>query len=120
VRRRAFTLVLTLLIAAAPVVGLICELDCDAPRGTGQTCHTGARDVVSLRNSGHECRRQHDPTEATVTNASTGNFGTSSIAAFLAIGPSVVATGQSRPACVHGPPGSSARSVTSLNTILRI
>jgi hypothetical protein len=122
VKRRAFTLVLTLVVAATPVVGVICEIDCDAPRGTQQTCHepAGAREVVSLRNSGHECRRQHDPTEATVANASAGNLGTSSIAAFLPIGPSVVATDQSRPACVHGPPGSSARTVTSLNTILRI
>jgi hypothetical protein len=122
VRRRAFTLVFTLVVAAAPIFGVICEIDCDAPRGIRQTCHkpAGARDVVSLRNSGHECRRQHDPTVATVTNASAGNIGISSVAAFLPIGPSVVATDQSRQACVHGPPGSNARGVTSLNTILRI
>jgi hypothetical protein len=122
VRFRAFTCVLTLLVATAPVIGVICELDCDAPKAARQTCHEPVvtRDAMIVRAAGHACRHQPGPTEATVTNASARDFGTSSIATFLPIRAFLAGRDQIRPNTVHGPPGSRPRGATSLTLVLRI
>ena len=57
-RFRFFALALALLVAAAPVVGVVCAMDCDQPPATFLPCHDAAapHGGIALSNAPHAVR----------------------------------------------------------------
>jgi hypothetical protein len=125
VRLRSFALALALLVAATPVIGIVCAMDCDQPPATSLPCHdaTVPHDGITLRAAPHACDHDHTGAgPALLTSASGRDSVGTSIASLaptfvFAIVPEPHATAAG---AMHGPPGLSARSWSSLITVLRI
>jgi len=125
VRQWSFTLALALLVAVTPVIGVVCELDCDTPPAKSAPCHDASvpRDGSAVRGTSHGCDHDHmEGSPALLTNRS----GRDSVVVSAAAPPLMLVRAflpepqmTALPA-MHGPPGSSARSTTSLTTALRI
>ena len=125
VRFRSFALALALLVAATPVIGIVCAMDCDQPPPTSSTCHDGSvlHAGVTLRGAPHAC--DHDDggaTPALLTTSSARDSAGTSVAALaptfvLAIIPSAHS---SVAGAMHGPPGLSTRNTSFHTTVLRI
>ena len=114
---------MTFVVAAAPVLATICEIDCDAPKAAAtESCHAhaAAADGASVRDAARECRTQHAPSDAIVTKARALDVTAIALDAFITadiFAPDLVTR---RSEAFHGPPGSVARSSTAFNTVLRI
>jgi hypothetical protein len=125
VRLRSFGLVLSLLVAATPVMGVVCAMDCDRPPATSLPCHgpTVPREGILLHAAPHACDHDHTGgSPALLTNASArGSEGISVVSAAptLALAFLPEAHGASADA-VHGPPGLGARRASFHVTVLRI
>jgi len=122
---RSFALALALLVAATPVIGIVCAMDCGRPPARSSTCHDGSvPDAgVTLESAPHACDHNHGGAKpALLTSFSARDSAGTSVAALapafvLAILPEVPA---SAAGTMHGPPGLSARSTSFRTTVLRI
>jgi hypothetical protein len=125
VRFRAVAFVIALFFGLSPVVGAICELDCDdsQPKQTQQDCHRtpGSTDGTSVRDGGHACGHRHNDVPAFVAGPNARDVTSLSVAVLPAATLHSVAPARegSRSPLTHGPPGSTAR-ITAFSTILRI
>lgn len=125
VRLRSFALALALLVAATPVIGIVCAMDCDQPLATSVPCHdaTVPHDGIRLSAAPHACDHDHaGGTPALLTSASARESVGTSVAA---LAPAVVfallpEADAAAAGAMHGPPALSARSTPFLITVLRI
>ena len=126
VRLRSFALVLALVVAATPVIGVLCEMECDqSPAASSSGCHGASvpQDGTALRGGPHACDHNHTGgSPALLTSAkSRDSVGIS----FPALPPTLVhaLVDEARlaaAAAMHGPPGLSGRIPSSHITVLRI
>ena len=124
VRVCSFAFVLALLVTAKPVLGVVCEMDCDQPPTTSSECHqsTGSPGGSTVRGGQHGCDHDHTAgSPALLANASVRD----AVVNFVAIPVQTLAHVSVTDARValfamHGPPGLSGRSTSSHNTALRI
>jgi len=123
VRVRAIALVLGLFLGVAPVIRVICEMDCDQPL-TASHCHesTGSPGGPTVRGAEHACDHDHTPGgPALLTSASARDLVTTLIALPLAtLAHASVTDARMAILAVHGPPGLSGRSTSFQSTILRV
>ena len=122
VKFRLFGFVMALLVAVTPVLGFVCQMDCDRP--LKPTCHEtmGSFGGPTIGAVHHACDHDHTGARAALV----GSTGTREAVGpgFVSIAPT--AFGQATVPDIaamfdmHGPPGSSARSVSSRTTVLRI
>jgi hypothetical protein len=125
VRLRSFALALALLVAATPVIGIVCTMDCGQPPATSSTCHDGSvhHASVTFRSAPHACDHDHGGANpALLTSSSARDSTGTSVAALapafvLAILPEAPASAAD---AMHGPPGLSVRSTSFQTTVLRI
>lgn len=125
VRLRSFALALALLVAATPVIGIVCAMDCGQPPARSSTCHDGSvpHAGITLRGTPHACDHHHGGAKpALLTSSSARDSAGTSVAAsapafVLAI---PVEAPASAAGAMHGPPGLSARSTSFQTTVLRI
>ena len=124
VRRRSFSLVFALLIAAGPVVAAVCELDCDPPPATSSHCHRAAAgEGQTVRGTLHTCGQAHfAESPALLTGASCRD---QLVTRVTALSPCVERMSLQVPiagtaVAMHDPPGLILRSTNSLATVLRI
>lgn len=124
VRLRSFAFVLGLLLAATPVLGVVCQMDCDQLSAPPAECHKSSASPggPTVQGAQHGCDHDHtagSPALRASTNArdSVGN----------AIGISVSTLAQASVTdarvaslSMHGPPGSSGRDTSFRITVLRI
>ena len=123
VRLRLFALFFALALAATPVLGVVCQMDCDQLRAT-PTCHesAGSPDGPTLRDAQHACNHDHSTgSPALLSSASARD----SVGAFVALPLTTLAQASVPDArvailAIHGPPGLSGRSKSSLAIVLRI
>ena len=122
VKLRAAALTLALLVAAAPVLVVVCELDCDAPKTATQSCHklAATQASVNLRDASHDCHQRHSAPDATMTSANARDFSTGSFVALVPTPTPFVFGTDELGAATHGPPGLSPHLSTPLTTVLRI
>jgi hypothetical protein len=123
VRLRWFAFIVTLVLAATPVLGAVCQMDCDQVRAT-PPCHESASSPNGpiVRSAQHACNHDHSTgSPALLASVSArdlvGNFVAIPVPtlahAFLPdAGVTILA--------IHGPPGLSDRSTSFTITILRI
>jgi hypothetical protein len=113
---------MALLVAVTPVLGFVCQMDCDRP--LKPTCHEtiASFDGPTIGAVHHACDHDHTGARAALV----GSAGVRE-----AVGPSFVSNaptpfgqvavpGIAAMFDMHGPPGPSARSVSSRTTVLRI
>lgn len=125
VRLRSFALVLALLLAATPLLGVVCEMDCDQPQATSPACHTAnvPDDAITLRNGPHSCDHDHTSGSPALLASASGR---DSVGASVAVPlptlahVSVPAARMVLAAALHGPPGLSGGMKASYLTVLRI
>ena len=125
VRLRSFALALALLVAAAPVIGIVCAMDCDQPPAVSFTCHDAnvPHAGMTLRNAPHACDHDHGgASPALVTSSSARDSAGISVAASAS--PFVIAilpeANAATAGATHDPPGLSARRPSFHITVLRI
>jgi hypothetical protein len=123
VRLRSFAFVVALLLTSTPVVGAICEMDCDQVPAN-PPCHESARfpGGPAVRGAQHACNHDHS-TESPALLAGAG--ARDSVRAFVVLPLTTLAHALAPDARVailamHGPPGLGGRSTPSATTILRI
>ena len=124
VAARSFAFVLALLLTATPVLGVVCEMDCDQPLASSSECHKSAVSPggPTVRGAQHGCDHDHTTSgPALLASASARN----SVAHFVAIQLPTLAHVSAPDARVailamHGPPGLSGRNTSSTITVLRI
>jgi metal-dependent amidase/aminoacylase/carboxypeptidase family protein len=124
VRLRSFALVLLLQFAATPVIGLVCEMDCDQPPAA-PACHesTAPPDGPTVRGARHACDHDHTTSSLALLAAATArdSHGTFSAVSVPAFAYASAPDARVAIAAVHGPPGLSGRTSTSSRiTVLRI
>ena len=122
VRLRFFTLVLALLVAATPVIGVVCEMDCDRPTAASPRCHQSnvPHDGVTLRDVPHACHHDHTSGRPAFLTSASGRdaVGTSFGALTATLVPAILAeTHAAACGALHGPPG---RRTSPHITVLRI
>ena len=125
VRRRSFALVLALVVAATPVIGLVCAMDCDQPPAASAPCHdeSVSHGGLTLRGTSHAC--DHDHTGASPALLA-GSSARDSVGTSVEVGsPTLVHALLSEAhtaaaGAMHGPPVLNARSTSSHITVLRI
>jgi hypothetical protein len=123
VKFRVFAFVLALLVAATPVLGAVCQIDCDqAP--AAPACHQSMSKPVGpiVRGTHHSCDHDHTGgSPALLANATARDSAASVVGvsvptatheALVDVRLTVTST--------HGPPGPNSLSTSSLITILRI
>lgn len=125
VRVRLLAFIVTLVVAASPVLGLVCQMDCDQHQAMG-ACHESATssDRTSLQSADHPCDHDHATGSLGVVTSVTSSrdavmLGHSSP---LVSNPSPSLSPEIHRALsdMHGPPDVTGRSVSSRTTILRI
>lgn len=120
-RRVAF--VLALLVAAGPVIGVACELDCETPSTRSSGCHDVAtRGGDTMRPAAHACGHAHVAEPGAMRPGVSGRDQHVPFVSALwhrasAFSPAAVGAAA---LAFHGPPGVTARSISSLATVLRI
>jgi hypothetical protein len=123
VRFRSFASVLALLVTAMPVLGVVCEMDCNQPPATA-ACHTSAAssDGPTVRRAPHGCDHDHTTgTPALLTGASARDSVGNVIAVPVAtLTHASVTNARVALLAMHGPPGLAGRSTSSPITVLRI
>jgi Universal stress protein family len=120
---RSFAFVLALLLTATPVVGVVCEMDCDQVPAT-PPCHESARfpGGPAVRGAQHACNHDHS-TDSPALLAGAG--ARDSVRAFVVLPLTTLAhalapDGRVAILAMHGPPGFGSRNTPSAITILRI
>ena len=121
---RSVALVLALVVAVAPAISLVCDMDCVPPPAASTACHaaSGPGDATAL-SATHTCDHDHSVGSPALLTGATGrdSVGASYAAAPLTLAESLVPEApEATAAAVHGPPGPTSRSTTSLTTVLRI
>jgi hypothetical protein len=122
---RSFALALALLIAATPVIGVVCAMDCHPAPATSSLCHEAAvpHDRVTFRAAPHAC--DHDQTGGTaalLAIASARDCARISTVA-TAPTPALAMLPEADAAAAdaeHGPPGLGVRMTSFHITVLRI
>ena len=124
VMARSFAFVLALMLTATPVLGVVCEMDCDQPPATSSECHesTASPGGPTVRGAQHGCDHDHTTGSPALLASASGR---DSIVNFVAIPVPTLAHASVTDArvailAIHGPPGLSGRSTSSHNTVLRI
>jgi hypothetical protein len=124
VRFRSFALALALLVAATPVIGVVCAMDCDRSLATWPPCHDEPipHDGITLRAAHHACDHDHTGGRpALLISPGRDPVGISVAAPALMLAVAILPEAHAATACaLHGPPGLTARSTSSLITVLRI
>ena len=125
VRRRSFALVLALLVAANPAIGVVCAMDCAQPPAASAPCHNASvpHDGITLRGAPHACDHDHaGASPALLASASArDSVGTSVAAPSSTLVHAILPEAHTAAAgTMHGPPGLNARSTSSHITVLRI
>jgi hypothetical protein len=122
VRFRSFAFLLALLLTATPVLGVVCEMDCDRPPASSE-CHqsTSSASGPTVRRVQHGCHHDHTTGRPAVLASASAR---DSVASVVAIGLPTLAhalLSDVRVAmlAMNGPPGVIGRS-TSTIIILRI
>jgi hypothetical protein len=123
VRLRFFAFIVAVSMATTPVLGVICEMDCEklpAP----PTCHVSANspDGPSLRSGPHACNHDHSMDSAAVVASAVARNSVGTYVAVPIATTALAAVAVARVAilAMHGPPGLTGRSVSSRLTVLRI
>jgi hypothetical protein len=122
VRVRCLALVLLLTVAVVPVIGVICELDCDKP-ATRSACHgAAAGERATLRGNVHGCGQGHlAGAPARLAGASSRAHEVAPDALPLLCVPTVSPVpGLPAALTLHGPPGLDSRNTNAIPTVLRI
>lgn len=123
VRSRSLALFLAVLVAATPILGLVCAIDCEEPAAAASSCHVAESSTAVQKMAGtlHRCDQDH------TTGAPAVVFGSSARECLGAFVPLVFATIAPAPGrdplairAMHGPPGPGGRDTSFLNTVLRI
>ena len=124
VKLRSLAFVLALLLTATPVLGVVCQMDCDQPPAKSSACHesAAARGEPTVRSAQHGC--DHDQTTgspALLASISARD----SVAHFVANRLPTLAAVSAPDARVailamHGPRGVSGRNTSSTISVLRI
>lgn len=124
VRLRHFAFLLGVLLAATPLLGVVCQMDCDPPPAISSECHQSAAspEAATVHGARHGCDHDHTIASPAVR---AGTNARDSVGSVIAISVPTVAQASVTDARVaildkHGPPGLSGRSTASHNTILRI
>ena len=123
VRLRSFAFVLALLLTAMPVLGVVCEMDCDQPPATSDCHRSGdSSDASTIAGGRHGCDHDHtiaSPALLASSNArdSVGSFVPLSLATLAHT--AVIHAHVAIPA-MHGSPALSGRGTSFRFTILRI
>ena len=123
VRLRSAALVLTLVFVATPLLGVVCEMDCDQPPAASGCHETTVPGGPGVRAAQHACGHDHTIGSPALL---AGTSARDSIAACFDVAVPTFAHTSNCDASVagtsamHGPPGLSARSTSSRTTILRI
>jgi hypothetical protein len=122
VRVRCVALVLLLTVAVVPVIGVVCELDCDKA-GARSACHgAAAGETAVLRGNVHGCGHGHlAGAPALLARASSRAHEVWPDALPLLFVPTV-SPAPELPAALtlHGPPGLDSRNTNAIPTVLRI
>jgi hypothetical protein len=123
VRLRLVAVLLALVLAATPVLGVVCQMDCDHVPAT-PTCHESASspDGSIVRSAQHACNHDHSTgSPALLASAGARDL----VGTFVALPLTTLADASVPDARVailamHGPPGLSGRSTSPHTTVLRI
>ena len=123
-RIRAFAFVVVLQFTVTPVLGMLCQMDCDQPPKAA-ACHetTASSDGATVRSAHHLCDHDHRASPALLASVAAIRDSVGSLFVPLSIAAVTDAAVVELPATLadmHGPPGLSGRSVSSRITILRI
>jgi hypothetical protein len=125
VKVRSFACILALVLAATPVLGLVCQLDCDQlPKSVA--CHESANssDHLSVRSAPHPCDHDHTGGSPALAASASGFRESVGIAmvglSIPALAHATVSDVRTAIADVHGPPGLIASRLSALITVLRI
>lgn len=122
-RLRSLAFVLALMLAATPVLGVVCEMDCEQPSAT-PACHSAApvHDGLTLRGHQHDCARDHaSGTPALLAGTSARDAGRTFVAIFApTLAQASVIDARVALLVMHGPPGLSGRISPSYTSVLRI
>ena len=123
VKFRSFAFMVALLVASAPVIGMVCALDCDRP--ASPPCHgaSPSHDGITWQVTPHACGHEHmSASLGLLSSASVRNTVQISVAA-----PSLTRIFEILPeidpmtaSALHGPPGVTPRSRSSQITVLRV
>jgi hypothetical protein len=121
---RSVALVLALVVAVAPAISLMCDMDCVPPPAASTACHnaSGPSDAIAV-GATHTCDHDHRAGSPALLTGATGrdSVGASYAAALLTLEESLVPEAPvATAAAVHGPPGLNSPRTTSLTTVLRI
>jgi hypothetical protein len=124
VRLRSFALVVALFVGATPVIGVVCELECEPP-ATSSGCHESSapHDEAAVRSAQHPCDQDHTTDEPALLKSASGRDSAgASVAVSMSLLPhaSVSETRTATAAAMHGPPGLSGRRTPSRTIVLRI
>jgi hypothetical protein len=123
VKFRWCAFVLALLLTATPVLGMVCQMDCDQPPATS-ACHKSAAspEGPAVRNAGHPCGHDHTSGKPAVLTTSNARDCAVTIVALTAtiVGHTSSADARLPAASMHGPPGLSGRTTVSRIPVLRI
>jgi hypothetical protein len=120
VRLRCFAFVLALLPAATPVLGIVCQMDCQ-PAATS-ACHKAGPHEGPTANAAHRCEHDHTAGDSAVLTTASAR---PSAGPFVGITVATLAhtsLADTRMALfsMHGPPGPISGSSPSHTTVLRI
>jgi hypothetical protein len=124
VRLRSFAFVLALLLTATPLLGVVCEMDCDQPPATSSECHKSTASPGGPTVGGTQHRCDHDHTTGSPALLASTNA-RDSVGSVIAIQVPTLAHVSVTDARVpilamHGPPGLSGRNTFFRITVLRI
>jgi hypothetical protein len=123
VKLRLLALMLALAVTATPVIGSVCQLDCQQPKPVSTRCHDAAvpDDGTTFRDAPHRCDRDHVGGSAALL---TGVIGRNVVTgAFAAVPSPLIRVLKAEPHAAtregnHAPPGPPGS--TSAFTVLRI
>jgi hypothetical protein len=123
VRIRWFASLLALLLAAAPLLGVVCQMDCDEPPAA-PACHDSMAtpDGSIVRAAQHTCDHDHatvDPALLSQTGAREW-IGTVVAVSIPALTHGFLPGARLAVASMQGPPGAIAPDTSSSITVLRI
>jgi hypothetical protein len=121
---RLFALALALLVAATPVIGVVCAMDCERPPAASPACHDSMvpDDGTMLRAAPHACDHGQTGDPALLTNDSTRDSVGNSVAPATPTRALAILFEAHAAAAdlMHGPPGVRSRSTSVHITILRV
>ena len=123
VKVRGYAFVLAVVLTATPVLGMVCQMDCDQPPAAS-ACHKSAAspEGPTLRGARHACDHDHTSGKpALLTSSNVRDSAVTFVALRVAI-PGHTSSPDARLAAtsIHGPPGLSGRSTPSRIPVLRI